>query len=204
MTLNGRYNTTDNSTYPGTRIVFLGDSTLTPLFQSFSNISQSIEDLTISLNNVKSSRKSFVLEFFPIDQFNVDDINNASLVIIGAGIEWIDPETTKREEKRNGTRDRITMVQRKKMTYNYMTRYVKKMEGIKKRLERISIERDVFWYLPQDDPTNTITRKNLEVFNDIARNTVVQMVVGKTLSNQNLMCSYRSRHGVQVAPCGDI
>ena len=77
------------------------------------------------------------------------------------------------------------MVQRKKMAYNYMTRYVKKMDIIKKRLERISIERDVFWYLPQDDLTNTLTRKNLEVFNDIAKNAIVQMAVGKPILNQN-------------------
>ena len=179
-----------NGSVPVTRIVFVGDSTVYSLFHGLLHLSEGFEDLKVDGNFpkdviVKSDARSLSLEFHELEKFDFQIIDD-STVIIGAGVEWlvvgnedfqnIKPKKRRIFEKMSESKDKtpVGTIRRRPIAYPYYTKYLIKMEKLKQKLDKVSADKNVFWYLGQEDSTDTLSRKAMEVMNDIARNIIIK------------------------------
>ena len=99
--------------------------------------------------------------FVGLDKINVDA---ASVLVLGASVDWIDEEFSLTVPKK------LTKAQRKKIVYTYFTSYLKKLEESQDALRNLTINSFSMWYFSKYDRRSRISMENMEVMNDIARN----------------------------------
>ena len=174
-----------------TRMLFVGDSTVSQLFHSLLKFSEEFEDSTMvhhdsSVVIVRSEFRSYSLELHDLSRFDFDGIDEATIVIFGVGVEWMATKNLEIQDNASNNskpidkmeearmKEPITTFQKKQKVYQYFTKYVRKIEELKKRLDNISKERNIFWFLDQEDSTKILSRKDMEVLNEIASNIIVK------------------------------
>ena len=207
-----------NASVPVTRILFVGDSTVSKLFDTLLKLSEELEDLTTEQNDsnaviVKNDLKSFSVELHDLSTFDFKAVDEATLVIIGAGVEWLEKQDKEfilnklkqpiKSSAQAISNEPVTTFQKKKKVYQYFKKYLENVEKLKKSLENIPKTNNIIWFLDQEDSNAIVSRKDKVVMNEIAQNIVVRIGVGqKKGSLACLLSSFRSPPGAPVPPCG--